>query len=382
MRIGIDTRVLGLGRALSRYTRNLVSEFLRIGGNDYYFYLFSDSEENISTIENVDPRTAGKNYSISYIPSKLVVRDHLFFADFLSGLNLDVFFHPDNLEFLRCHRNSISTIHDVLPWKFPEEILSRNPIIRMKQELYFKLQRKALREKSKKIITVSQNSKGDIVEFLGIPSERVEVIYEGVENSFMREENPETTTNVRRKYRIDGQYLLYLGGFETYKNVTSLIRAFGQVYTHNLKLVIGGAKDSNYERLKAAVIKLGMEEVIIFPGFIEEKDLPAVYSGAVYTVYPSKYEGFGFPPLESMACGTPVIISGTSSLPEVGGDVAFYFDPNEENSIAGSLTTALKLFVEDPVKYKNLSEMSVLHSKRFDWRVTAEKTLDLFSKLI
>lgn len=381
MRIGIDLRVLSTSRALSRYAKNIVDQLLRIS-TEHKLFLLTDSVDSLQKINAIRAGIGHLSFESVIAPKKLVIRDHFFFWDSIRRLDLDIFFHPDNTEFLKCHPNSIVTLHDLLPYILPEAVLSGNPLIRVKQEMYFRLQLKALKDSCHRIITVSENTRKDIIRILGVPENRVQVIYEGIEEKFTLQNNQDLIASVKNKYKINGVYLLYLGGFEIYKNVERLIKAFGQSFTHNLKLVLAGESNSGSAGLKKLVRDLGMEESVIFPGFIEEADLPAIYGGATLFVYPSLYEGFGFPPLEALACGTPVVISNTSSLPEVGGDAAFYFNPESVNSIAGALEQALRLNLSNRVSFDRISDAGRILAKRFDWRVAAEKTLALFEEVL
>lgn len=375
MRIGIDVRVLTTSRALSRYTANIVDGLLRLGSDRHFFYLFTSDMASLSKVGAVNLGLPGLQYEAVSAPPKWVLRDHFFFYDSIGRLNLDVFFHPDNTEFLRCHHASVVTLHDTMPWKIPAFIRSYRPFSRLRQDLYFRLQEKALQEHATKIIAVSESTKEDIVKVLGIAPEKVTVIYEGVERSFHRELDKELIEKVKAKYDIFGPYLLYLGGFERHKNLTNLLRAFGQTYTHNLKLVLAGGAAGHEEELRRFVRDLGMEETVVFTGFIEERDLPEIYSGAVLFLYPSLYEGFGFPPLEAMACGTPTVMSRSSSLTEVGGEAAIYFDPENVGSIAGALQQALQLYVNHRTEYEEWSQRCQRQASFFSWEKAARETL-------
>lgn len=381
MRVGIDIRVLSTSRALSRYTKNITDQLLRLGSSDHFFYLFSDSKSALNKIPGIAAGVSGLRYEVVSAPKKMVIRDHFLFWDSIKSLNLDLFFHPDNTEFLRCHRRSVVTVHDLLPWKMPNYVLSSNSLMNLRQKLYFTLQEKALRKTCKKIIAVSENTRRDLIETLKTDADKVEVIYEGIEEKFSPCKDPNLIEEIKKKYKISGSYLLYIGGFEPYKNVERLIKAFGQTFTHNLKLVLAGPRNRDGLRLKGLSEELGMGESVIFPGFIEEEDLPKIYEGAVFLVYPSLYEGFGFPPLEAMACGTPAIISQSSSLPEVGGEAAIYFNPENTNGIAGALQTSLKRYLNNRLEYDILSERCRRQALRFTWSKTAEKTLGLFEQL-
>ena len=172
-KIGVDVRVLGTDKALDRYTRSLLEQLLIVDKKNDYLLLTDD--------KNKLQDWPDQPYFL--LPKKRVLTDHLRFSRLIKNTGVDLVFHPDNTEFLHCLAKSVVTLHDVIPWKFPEMILSQNPLLRARQILYFKLQETALR-KASQIITVSENSKKDISQMLNILPEKITVIYEGIEDSF------------------------------------------------------------------------------------------------------------------------------------------------------------------------------------------------------
>lgn len=373
MNIAIDARSLGTGRAIDIYTRNIVNNLLKIDRNNSYILVIDDLEK-LGKIEN-------KNYTIKQIPRKIAFRDHFFFKQYLSDLNIELVFHPDNTEFLFCFPSSIVTVHDIIPIKFPHLVLSGNPFSYLKQKFYSSLQKSALK-KASKIITVSKNTKTDLIEILKIPSEKVEIVYEGIEERFKRQPK-EKVEKVKKKYKIGGDYIFYLGGFGAHKNVLSLIEAFKNLeekFSGNL--VLGGATDDKSSprvilpEIRQKIKNYKLSKKVIFTGFITEEDLPALYSGAKVFVYPSLYEGFGRPPLEAMACGSVVVVSDVSSLPEVIGEAGIYIDPNNVYSIKEGLLKALQLLV---MEKKDLKKKAAVQLKKFSWETSAKETLEVFN---
>lgn len=369
MRIGIDARVLGTDKALDRYTRSLLTNLLKIDRKNSYL-LFIDDKEKVKPWENE------ADYFL--LPPKKVLSDHLRFARLIKNTNVDLIFHPDNTEFFNCFPNSVVTLHDVIPWKFPEMILSKNPLLRARQMLYFKLQESALR-KSCRIITVSEHSKKDINKIIGIPLENITVIYEGIEESFNKKGDP----SVLNKYDIKGDYIFYIGGFSPHKNVLSLVKAFGLLPDKNIKLVLGGKSDetkggqSSFREILTEIIKSNLKERVKFAGYINESDLPTFYQNAKVFVYPSLYEGFGFPPLEAMKAGTGVITSGRASLDEVLADGYFKVDTSNSQALAAA--------INELISNNNLRNDLVKRGKkiadRYNWEETAANTLKVFEQL-
>ncbi len=372
MNIAIDARSLGTGRAIDIYTRNIVDNLLSIDKENSYILVIDDLDK-LKEINN-------KNYTIKQIPKKRVLRDHLLFKQFLSDLEVDLVFHPDNTEFLFCLPKSIVTVHDIIPIKFPKLVLSKNALFSLKQKAYFSLQGRALKGASK-IITVSKNTKIDLIEVLKIPSEKVEVVYEGIEEEF-KVQPREKVGKVKRKYKIEGEYIFYLGGFGVHKNVLKLIEAFKNLEKEFTgTLVLGGTTEDRsspqieLSKIREKIKNYKLSKKVIFTGFIAQGDLPALYYGAKVFVYPSLYEGFGRPPLEALACSSVVVISNAASLPEVVGEAGIYIDPNNVYSLEAGLLKALRLSV---MEKEDLRKKAVVQLKKFSWETSATETLEIF----
>lgn len=369
MKIGIDARVLGTNKALDRYCRSLITNLLAVDTKNSYL-LFVDDKAKASEW--------GNKVEYFLLPAKKVLSDHLRFARLIKSSGVDLVFHPDNTEFFNCLPNSIVTLHDVIPWKFPDMILSKNPLLRARQILYFKLQESALR-KSSRIITVSEHSKKDIQEILGIPAERIAVIYEGIENSFGKRGG----AGLLKKYGISGDYLFYIGGFSPHKNVLSLVKAFTLLPDKKIKLVLGGKSDetkggqSTFREILTEILKNNLKDRVQFVGYIAEDDLPAIYQNSKVFIYPSLYEGFGFPPLEAMKAGVPVISSGRASLGEVLKDGYLKVDTSNPKELAEAITK----ISTDTVLRSNLVFSGRKVADSYTWEKTARETLKVFELL-
>jgi glycosyltransferase involved in cell wall biosynthesis len=370
VKIGIDVRVLGTNKALERYTSNLVTELLNEDKKNNYL-LFTDDPNK------VDQWQAKCTYFL--LPKKRVLTDHLRFHRLTKNTGVDLVFHPDNTEFLHCHPKSIVTLHDVIPWKFPEMILSQNPILRARQTLYFKLQETALR-KASHIITVSETSKKDISQILGIDDDKIRVIYEGIEDSF----EEKTSELILRKYNISGEYIFYIGGFSPHKNVLSLVKAFAILSGQGREetLVLGGRSEetkggqSAFREIMTEIKRNKLEDQVIFTGFIPEEDLPAFYQHSKAFVFPSLYEGFGFPPLEAMKAGAPVISSARASLGEILTKGALLTDVSSPQKLA---TAILKVLTDKDMRSKLQLAGKNLVSE-LTWKKTASQTIEVFNR--
>lgn len=255
-------------------------------------------------------------------------------------------------------------VHDMVPKIFPEYLDN------WRKKFYYYLSCQAIK-KADKIITVSEWSKRDIHKYLKISTDRIEVAYPGSGKEFFEEIDWEKDNQVLEKYDIFGRYVFYLGGFDFRKNISGLLMAYKLMLLkdniEDINLVLGGEDKSKYSPLftdiKKEIKELELEDRVKITGFIDQKDLPAIYRHAELFVLPSLYEGFGLMPLEAMASGTPAAISKSSSLPEVGGDAVLYFNPYDAEEIARVMGKVLR---NDKLK-KRLSEKGKERAKKFQW---------------
>jgi glycosyltransferase involved in cell wall biosynthesis len=272
---------------------------------------------------------------------------------------------------------TVVTIHDLIPLILPA--YRGAPLVR----LYTRLVAAAAR-KVEAIITVSQASGRDIVRYLHIPSERIHVTYEAAGETFQPVEDEDQLAAIRQKYALPERYLLYLGGFDQRKNLPSLLRAFALLVNKHkqARLVIAGqlpGRDSPlFPDPRRLVRELDIEERVIFTGWMPEEDKPALLSGATAFVFPSLYEGFGLPPAEALACGTPVIASNRSSLPEVVGEGGILVEPTDVEALA----EAMEALLVDGALRAELRQKALAQATRFSWRQTALKTLAVYREVV
>ncbi len=373
MRIGIDGRSLSTNRAIFRYTKNLLNSLSEIDKENEYL-LFMEGDQPLNDIKYLNLST---NWKLIKAPRKIVLKDHLCFNNFIKKFSLDVFFHPDNTEFLICHPRSVVTVHDLIPYIFPKLSLSSNLLKRGSQNLYLSLQRKAILRSARHIITVSNNSKSDLIRLFGMTPDFVSVTQESVEDVY-RPVSKTETIKVLASYGVSGDYIFCHAGFSPYKNLLNLVEAFFEFskYNSGISLVLGGAyqrRDPYFKKINDILGKYLLHDKVIFTGYIPEESLPAIYSGALLFVYPSLYEGFGIPLLEAQACGVPVVCSNTASLPEVVGDSAVLFNPLSVSDIAEKL---VRVYANDGLR-KELTELGFINVKRFSWLKCARETLSV-----
>jgi glycosyltransferase involved in cell wall biosynthesis len=285
----------------------------------------------------------------------------------------DVFHATEHLLPPLKRAGSVFTVHDLIFLHFPEYHL---PINRW----YLTLMLPRFLLGADALIAVSENTKRDVVELMHIPPEKISVIYEGVSPAFRPFENSAERERVREKYKLPNRYLLSLGTIEPRKNLVTLLDAYhlllarGQTVPH---LVLAGRKGWLFGPVLARVRELGLDERVHFTGWIDEQDAPAIMSAAAAFVYPSLYEGFGLPPLEAMACGTPVICSNASSLPEVVGDGGLLVEPRD----VGALADAIARVLGDEGLRAQLRMRGLAQAQRFSWEQTARETMAVYQSV-
>jgi glycosyltransferase involved in cell wall biosynthesis len=228
------------------------------------------------------------------------------------------------------------------------------------------------------VLTVSESSKRDIVQYARVPERRVTVTYLAAEQGiYAPGDRAESRNRIIARYPVRGPYILYISRLEhPGKNHVRLIRAFEQMKTRTglpHQLVLAGSKWAGSEPIHTAAAESPFTRDIIFPGFVKEEDLGHLYRGADLFVFPSQYEGFGLPVLEAMACGVPVACSNVSSMPEVAGSAGRYFSPQSIEE----MTLAMEAILTDPSEAQRLASAGMVRARTFDWNTTARQTLDV-----
>jgi glycosyltransferase involved in cell wall biosynthesis len=232
--------------------------------------------------------------------------------------------------------------------------------------------------KADHVIAVSEATRQDLIEFYQTPPEKISVLYHGVTPEFEPVREPARLAAVRQRYGLGQQpFVLSLGTIQPRKNHRRLVEAFAQVDS-DLLLVIAGKKGWAYQELFEEVARWGLADRVHFPGFVAEADLPALYSAAELFIYPSLCEGFGLPLAEAMACGTPVITSNRSSLPEVVGDAGLLIDPEDTAAMAGAMASVL----QDSSLRRRLAEAGRARAACFTWEAMAVRLIRLYQSLV
>jgi glycosyltransferase involved in cell wall biosynthesis len=259
----------------------------------------------------------------------------------------------------------VITVHDLSFLRFPERFRPAN-------RLYLSTMTRLSCRRARRVIAVSQATAEEIVRLLGVSPSRIDVIPHGVEHDRFRPIPAVELQSFRQEKALPERFILYLGTLEPRKNILALIDAYGRsrAIREAIPLVIAGGKGWYYEEIFERVERLGLTDDVRFPGFVPDAEIPLWYNAATVFVYPSLYEGFGLPLLEAMACGTPVIGSAASSLPEVVQDAGLLVAPGDVDELSDSLDRVVK----DRNLQAELSERGRKRSSGFTWQTTAAAT--------
>lgn len=286
--------------------------------------------------------------------------------------DLDVFHVSDVTELAPEQSKQVATVYDLSPLIFPQFHTRENLDL-------FARKLQHIRQHADVLIAISQSTKRDVVRYLNFPEDRIFVAYGGVNEEFTPDYNTDLMQKVLNKYGIhEPGYVLHVGTLEPRKNLVRLIEAYALVHRRQggatPPLVLAGGNGWDSDDIFAAVQRHRLTEYVRILGFVNDADLPSLYHGASIFAYPSLYEGFGIPVLEAMACGTPVLTSNVSSLPEIVGDTAILIEPEDTQQIADGLQHLL----EDIELRRNLGLRGLQRSKLFSWRATAQATLEAY----
>jgi glycosyltransferase involved in cell wall biosynthesis len=233
-----------------------------------------------------------------------------------------------------------------------------------------------------RILSLSEHTRRDIIETYGINEDHVRAIPLAAPEHFAPVHDRDELQRVRHNYGIDGDYILAVGSIQPRKNLARLIKAFASLRGKDTvdklpKLVLAGKCAWLYDETLRALDESGIKETVVLTGYVPERDLPALYSGALCFVYPSYFEGFGSPPLDAMKCGAPVIVGNRTSLPEVVGDAALMVDPFDVDAIGATI----KRLIRDSELRTQLSMKGQERASLFNWRETARKTLAVYKEV-
>jgi len=382
MRIAVDVSPL-LGSNLSGvgyYGHYMINELSRIEHNavELQFFSLRNTDKKIREIEKSCGSGAAKVNCCGYFTMRwymlLTAVVPLPRRFFFKGKPDITFFFNYYLPPLAGGKKAV-VIHDMTMKDHPDTVSRKNRL------LFRTFLDRSIR-RADKIVTVSQFSKERIAHYYPNTKDRIAVIPNAVDHERFRPLSDRAVIeSAKEKYGISGEYILFLGNIEPRKNLERLIEAYSVINNEEEKvpdLVIAGGMGWLYDGIIQRAKGFGLENKIVFPGYIDEDDVAAIICGAEFLCFPSLYEGFGMPVLEAMACGTPVLTSDCSSLPEVGGDCCLYVDPSDVRSIAQGIRRLMK----DEGLRHSLSVRGIARAGQFTWERSARMLNDVFQKMI
>ncbi len=375
MRIGIDARLVyyhqaGIGQYILRLTEALAQL-----DHDDQFILFTSRKDRTHIVDQPN-----------FKRKKLWTPSHHRFEPWalsieLAQFALDVLHSPDFIPPARTRGSSVVTVHDLAFLLYPR-FLTR-PSARYYGQV------DVVAHRADHIIAVSESTKRDTVRLLGVPEEKISVIHEAAHPLFTPITSAEPIARVCARYRLPRDFILFVSTIEPRKNLPTLLRAFRRLRDNyksqvadaatlsGVTLAIAGQRGWLAEEVDAVVDELKLGDAVRFLGGVPNEELVYLYNAAKLFVFPSFYEGFGLPPLEAMACGTPVVCSNTSSLPEVVGDAGYLIDPNDVDE----LTVAMWRLLSDENLRREMRSKGLKRAQIFSWERAARETLKVYRQV-
>lgn len=388
-KLGIDCRMFSSNfTGIGRYTYELVTRLIELNDkstNPHQIVLFFNNPE-FSEFQSASPNVKKvlancPHYSLS---------EQLKFFKILKKEKLDLMFFTHFNKPLLYRQPFIVTIHDLTLTFYPGKKMNK-----LHHRLAYNLLIRNATRRSRAVIAVSENTKNDLQKHLKIPKEKVHVTYLGISPEFKILNSPQDLKNIKstlKKYKIEKPFLLYTGVWRSHKNLPTMINGFAEAKEKasknpnlnnlkDLKLLITGKENPHYPEVKQTVKDLKLQDQVIFPGFVSEEELVHLHNAAEAYVIPSFYEGFGIPPLEAMSCGTPVIASNSSCIPEVcGKENALFFDPNNSKELTDQIIKLCSESAESKKIKNSLIEKGLKHVKNFSFTKMAKQTFDVIQE--
>lgn len=366
MKIGIDVRCLMVNNysGVSWYTYHLLQSIFELDTeNDYILFYNNAKIFDWPKFKYKNVKYVGFGYSNKLLNLTLLLFDKPHIDKMIGGV--DIFFMPNiNFSALSTNCQTVITVHDLSYLKFPQFLTLKSRfwhgIIMAKQII----------ERADLVIAVSMSTKNDLMTLLNIDESKIKVVYEGVDPKFQKINNEVELNRVIKKYKLPPKFILYLGTLEPRKNIESIIEAFNQLSTDHYLVIGGGGGWKSQNIMKLA----GKNAKIKIIGYVDEIDKRGLYNLADLFVYPSYYEGFGLPPIEAMACGTPVIVGSNSSQSEVIKNGGLMVDPYNISEIVVAINSLLN---NNELRYNYIARGFKI-SETYKWSKTAQETLDWF----
>jgi len=371
MRIGFDAkRAFMNSSGLGNYSRTLIRSLVDQFPGNKYFAFTPGVKENLgkelaesSNMKMIFPPQLMRNMLSSLWRSSFVSED-------IRAEQLDIFHGLSNElpKRIPVSTKKVVTIHDLIFLRHPEwyPLIDRN--------LYYKKSKHACKV-ADAIVAVSEQTRADIIYFFNTPKEKIQVIYQGVDNRFTGKADSEVVVDFKRKNNLPAKYILYVGTVEERKDLLTLVKALAEL--DDAKLVVIGKQKNYAERVKNFIRDHKLESRVIFPDHVSSEELNLFYRGATVFVYPSLYEGFGIPVIEALECGVPVIATGSTALPEAGGPSSLYFKPGNYTELSEKINMVMN---DDMLRSKMITDGQE-YAKRFSPELAASKMMDLYSQL-
>lgn len=369
MRIAIDASTLSTQGGPRTYVLGLLEALLRIDHDNEYVIFYNDAAHLGRFPQAREVVLPGKS------PLARLWREHVALPLACRRIGADLLHCPKSaIPLLNPGCPVVVTLHDLIPVKHPETE-------KRAARIYWRLHIPRAARKSKVVLTDSEHAKQEIVAAYAVPAERVKVVLLGYTPTARAIADPETTATVRTRYGLTAGYILYVGTIQPRKNIITLIEALA-ILRREMgtppRLVIVGRKGWLYDDLFERIKTLGLEEAITFTGFVPDADLPAIYAGAGVFVYLSLFEGFGLPPLEAMANGVPVVVSNTTSIPEVVEAAGIQVVPTDVAAVA----KAIRQVLEDGALADELRNKGRLQAGKFSWDKAGREVLDAYATAV
>jgi glycosyltransferase involved in cell wall biosynthesis len=369
VRIAIDARKLrdyGIGT----YVRNLLRHLARLDHSTEYVVLCGEADCD-------DTRNLGENFRpVPERSPNYSIREQVSVPLDLRREGVDLFHAPHYVLPPLTPCRSVVTIHDCIHLRFPQYLPSRLGYAYARSSMWIAAHR------SSRVMTVSEASKRDILEYFHVPETKIDVIPNAIDERFGETPAPEDVERVRERYQLNERFVLYAGNIKPHKNIERLIEAFYELREQqgfeDVKLLIIGDEISKYASLRRSVHRHKLHKHVRFFGFVSDSTLAILYRLASVFVFPSLYEGFGLPPLEAMSSGTPVITSNVSSLPEVVGDAALLIDPYDPHAIADAMR---RLLTDDALR-EDLREKGRARARHFSWERSIRRVREIYGEVL
>lgn len=375
MRIIVDARKAA-DYGIGTYIRRLGEACARLSPTDEFVFLGKASEQTNGPTDAVPnggrvARPTGSNISWeSNTSPNYGVNELLSVSWQVRSLQGDVFHAPHYVYPLMLPCPGVVTIHDCIHLRFPRQL--PNPAARLYARFML---RRAVRV-ADRVIAVSQATRADLIELVDSDSSKIDVIPHGCDPFFLERVEQQELDEIRNNYRLDRPFLLSVGNIKPHKNVKRLLQAFARLSGDypDLELILAGGTLEDHPELEAVCRGCGIGQRVRSLGFLPERELRGLYNLALIFVFPSLYEGFGLPPLEAMACGTPVVASRSSAIPEVIGRAGLLVNPFRVDSIA----EAIRSLLENEAFRQALGVQGRRRAREFDWDETAHRVLDVY----